>query len=256
MLEKSGGVRVKTDVQLFADCMKKPEFIKTTALESLKKVSQLKHDHFVKVYVDQRKIPTKCQSTLFFAPKFKAFVNKVLPGKFDSVEYDEPRLIIPMLSPTKELFGFQGRSFKPNDPMKYITILINDEYPKCFGLHTVDATKQIMVLEGPIDSMFIPNAIASCGGKLETNLKQLGYPKENIVIVYDNEPRSIHTVKKMQFSLQEGYKVCIWPESLIYKDVNNMIVGGMTSSQVTDIITDNIYSGLAGNLKLLSWKRA
>lgn len=256
LIDKSGRMEQPlAPVQEFANKMKKPVFVKTTALNDLKKVSQLKVGHPVKEYVQNRHIPTNWHSKLFYAPKFKAFVNTALPGKFESEENDEPRLIIPFLDENKEMFGFQGRSFRKKTDLKYITIMLDESKPKMFGLEELNPSKTIYIFEGPIDAMFIPNSLASAGGRIDSNLKLTNFPKDNIVIVYDNEPRNKETVQKMESAVDEGYRVCIWPDSIEQKDVNDMILAGLNSHRLKLIIDDNTFSGLGAKLRLATWKK-
>lgn len=248
--EKLSENKEETPIEEF----KKPKFVSTTGLRVLKKVSQLSHDHPVKVYVDRRKIPSHFHWKLFYAPKFKAWVNSMLPGKFESTEKDEPRLIIPFLDKEENLFGFQGRSFSKTG-VRYITIMLDENKPKIFGLDSIDRDRPIYVFEGPIDSMFVPNSIASAGGDLTSHLATASIPKDRAVIVYDNERRNVHTVKKMLKSIEDGYRVCVWPENVVEKDVNDMIMSGIPPDQVKTIIDANTYSGLEAKLHLTIWRR-
>jgi len=243
------GTRVKTDVEVFADKMKKPTFIKATALNSLKKISQLNWDHPAKKYVSERLIPNAYHSKLFYAPKFKKFVNSVLPNKFESEANDEPRLIIPFLDEEKNLFGFQGRAFSDNS-IRYITIMLDTSKPKIFNLDACDRNKIHYIFEGPIDAMFAENSLAMAGGSIDWN-----YVNENSVFVYDNEPRSKETCAKIQKVCDMNHKVCIWPENIKSKDLNLMI----QRKEVTDVnklLFDNISSGLEAKLCYTVWKRA
>jgi DNA primase len=169
---------------------------------------------------------------------------------------DEPRLIIPFLDENKQLFGFQGRSFRKDDDLKYITILLDESKPKMFGLDTVDPNKTVYAFEGPIDSLFIPNSVASAGGRIDTNLLLTSLSKSNIVIVYDNEPRNKETIQKMESAIDLGYKIVIWPEHIKEKDINDMILSGSSSSVIKNILEMNIYNDLAAKLKLITWKKA
>lgn len=254
MLEKSGGKTIDPKPD-FTVTMKKPEFVKSTGLSSLKKISSLPVNHPAKVYIQSRCIPSELHHKLFYTSKFKAWVNSILPDKFKDLTKDEPRLIIPFLDEQKNLFGFQGRSFKKNDDLKYITILLDESKPKLFGLDTVDPTKTVYAFEGPIDSLFIPNGIASAGGRIDTNLQLTNLPKSNIVIIYDNEPRNKETVQKMESAIELGYKLVIWPEAVREKDINDMILSGMSISEIKHILDMNIYYDLAAKLKLTTWKK-
>ena len=246
----------RNETQEFVDKMKKPVFVKTTGLKDLKKVSQLKPDHPVKLYIQNRLIPADTQHKLFLVSKFKEWVNTMLPDKFDeeSLKSDEPRLIIPFLDENKNLFGFQGRSFK-KDGVRYITIILDDEKPKIFGLDTMDPNKDIYVVEGPIDSLFLPNGIASAGGDLITPLQFLDVQNTQFVVVYDNEPRNKHTVKHIEKAIDSGYRVCIWPTSIQHKDINDMVLAGYTPEQVKGIIDECTYSGPTAKLHFALWRK-
>lgn len=246
----------KDETQAFVDKMKTPVFVKTTGLKDLRKVSQLKPEHPVKQYISNRLIPSEAHHKLFLVRNFMTWVNTMLPEKFDeeAVKNDEPRLIIPFLDEEKNLFGFQGRSFK-NTGVRYITIILNDEKPKIFGLDAMDPDKDIYVVEGPIDSLFLPNGIASAGGDLITPLQLLDVQKEKFVVVYDNEPRNKHTVKHIEKAIDSGYRVCIWPTALEQKDVNDMVLAGYTKEQVKDIIDERTYSGPTAKLHFALWRK-
>lgn len=239
--------------------VEKPDISKVTVpvflrgdspLKSLKKVSQLPHDHPVKLYVQKRRIPTSVHYKLFYAPKFKGWVNTIIPEKFDA-ENDEPRLIIPLLDRDKKMFGFQGRGFK-KDGIRYITIMIDDTKPKVFGLDTIDEKGKIFVVEGPIDSMFLPNCIAMAGSAI--NLEDIfpNKPKEEIVIVMDNEPRNKQIVSQIDKYIDLGYSVCIWPDNINEKDINDMVLTGMDPE---GIILQNIKRGLTAKAALTQWKK-
>lgn len=242
------------DVETFAEKMKPPVFVKTTALSKLKKVSQLDPDHPVKKYIDSRQIPSHLHYKLFYAPKFGAWVNSMIPDKIKIGEKDEPRLIIPFLDEEKNLFGFQGRSFR-KDGVRYITIMLDETKPKVFGLDTIDESKDIYLLEGPIDSMFLPNAMAAAGGDLSAQIEQTGLLKEKIVVVFDNEPRHSDTIKRMQKAIDAGYRVVIWPSDIQYKDVNDMILSGMKSEYIKDVLDECNYSGPTAKLHFALWRK-
>ena len=244
----------RDEVQEFVDKMKTPVFVKNTGLKDLQKVSQLKAEHPVKEYITKRQIPYDTHYKLFYAKTFKAWVNTMIPDKFEDIEKDEPRLILPFLDKDKNLFGFQGRSFRKTG-IRYITIMLNEDQPKIFGLDTMDPSKDIYVVEGPIDSLFLPNGIASAGGDLISPLQQLDVQKEHFVVVYDNEPRNKDTIKKIEKAIDSGYRVCIWPTAMEQKDINDMVLAGYTIEKVKEIIDECTYSGPTGKLHLAIWRK-
>jgi hypothetical protein len=161
---------------------------------------------------------------------------------------DEPRLVIPFIDKNGILIGFTGRSFK-KDGLRYLTIMLDESKPKIFGLNTVDFTRPYYIVEGPIDSLFIDNAIATgdAGGS-DLALENT----ENAIYVFDNEPRNKQICDRMEKLLDKGYKLCIWPTNLVDKDINDAIMSGLDPQS---IIEKNIYSGLVGKLQLSHWRK-
>jgi transcription elongation factor Elf1 len=242
------------EYEKFVEKMKKPAYM-TGILKGLKKVSQLHPDNPIKKFVVERKIPNEYHARLFACPNFMHFVNNIVPDKFSAAALakDETRLLIPFLDANKSVHAFQGRSLRGPAKVKYLTIILRSDVPKLYGLDTLDASKRIYVVEGPIDSMFIPNAVATAGGDLVSAIGSLN--KSNLVIVYDNEPRSKETYKKLDKAIMQGYSVCIWPENLEHKDINDMVLAGLTSEFIKYIIDQNTYKDLAAKLALQKWSK-
>jgi hypothetical protein len=251
--------REKTDLQVFVEKMKPPVFVKSSPLKHLKKISLFAPSSAVKMWVDARMIPQDSHYRLFFVKQFKHWVNEYcIPDKFDadSLTRDEPRLVIPFLDEEGNMFGFQGRSFKKNAKVRYITIILDDTKPKVFGIDKINKElPHIYVVEGPLDSLFIPNCVASCGSDLTTSLHNIVNDKSKFIVVYDNEPRNEEIVKKINKAIEAGYNVCIWPDGVVEKDINDMVLAGYTPAKVVDIINENVYSGLTAKLRFSEWKK-
>ena len=194
-------------------------------------------------YLTKRKLdPEK----FYFADKFKEWTNtqKVI---FDTIGRDECRIIIPMYNEDKNLIGFQGRSLVPN-LVKYITVMLDEDAPKIYGLDQVDSSKPIYIVEGPFDSTFIQNAVAMCGS--DVNIRSFGW--SNYIYVFDNEPRNREIVNRISKTIDRGDKVVIWPTSIEQKDINDMVLTGLN---VIDVLKSNIYSGLEAKIKFNNWKK-
>ena len=168
---------------------------------------------------------------------------------FEDTKYDEPRIIIPLYY-KKNLIGIQGRSMDFGNPksVKYITVMINDNAPKIYGLDDVELDGPVYVTEGPFDSLFLSNAIAMCGSDVTLDDAQF----TNLVYVLDNEPRNYEIVKKYEKLIQSGKQIVIWPNTIKEKDLNDMIMSGHNVQRVVD---SNIYSGLEATIKLNAWKK-
>lgn len=218
-------------------------------ISSLRKISQLKPTHPARVYVEERRIPSRYHYKLYYTPKFKTWINTLLPNKFDAV-YDEPRLVIPFFDKDKKMYAVQGRSFGNIEP-KYYSIVLDDNYPKLYGLDTVDFNRQYYIVEGPIDSLFLPNAIAMAGSDFSFELPNIN----NAVVIFDNQPRNSEIVRKIESCLNMGMKVVIWPEDMGEKDINDMIKSGMTIQELMVLIRSNIYSGLEGTMQFNKWNK-
>ena len=195
-----------------------------------------------KLYLEKRKLnPTK----FYYADKFKAWSN-TLKETFDSVEYDEPRIIIPLFY-KDNLVGFQGRSLGPNK-VKYITVMISDSAPKIYGLDEIKTNSSVYITEGPFDSTFIKNSVAMCGADADVRKWGISDP----VWIYDNEPRNVEIVKRISNTISKGDKIVIWPSNIVEKDINDMVMSG---HNVQELVESNIYNGLEANLKFNTWKR-
>ena len=193
-------------------------------------------------YLTARKLDT---SKFYYAKKFKKFVNTLKPT-FDDTRYDEERIIIPIYY-NNNLIGLQGRSINPN-PVKYITVMLDDDAPKIYGLDNIRTDAPVYVTEGPFDSTFIRNAIAMCGADADVSRWGISNP----VWIYDNEPRNREIVNRIAKTIDNGDSVVIFPSSMDEKDINDMVIAG---HDVQKIVECNTYSGLEAKLKFNTWKK-
>jgi transcription elongation factor Elf1 len=219
-------------------------------LKNIKKISQLKFDHPAKEYILNRKIPSDQHYKIYYAPKFKTWVNSIIPDKFKFTK-DEPRIILPFLDKKGNLFGLSARGFDP-DGLRYITIMI-DERPKIFGLNEVDFSKRYYVLEGSIDSLFLDNAIAMAGADGNTNgLENV----ENAVFVFDLEYRNKEIMKRVEKIIDKGLNVCLLPKNMAKhgKDINEFVLNGVSPVYIQECIDANIYKGLSAKIRLAELK--
>ena len=222
----------------------KPVF-KSKSVIDLTPVSELNNSHLARAYLLGRGIPEEQFDRLYYCPKFKEWTNKQ-KKVFADTNNDDARIIIPLKDRDGNLFGYQGRSLDADAKMRYVTIMLDEDAPKIFGLDKINPEETVYVTEGPFDSFFIPNSIAMCGS--DVDLRHLDY---QFVFVYDNEPRNKQIVEKITRAAQQGYRVVIFPKNLREKDLNDMVNSGIN---VKDVIESNIYQGLEAQLKLSSWK--
>jgi len=229
-----------------------PDIGVDSVLDPIKRLDTLLPTHPALKYVRDRKIPLKFWPLLYYAPKFKKYVNTVNPGKFNATIDEHPRLIIPFFTNHGKCFAFQGRAFGEEEP-KYYTIKVDETEEKIFGLDRINYAKRIYITEGPIDSLFLPNAIAVSGSSF--NSPTIEALKTNATIIYDNEPRSVTLTKLIKKTINQGFSVCFWPDSVEEKDINEMILSGRSSEDIVDIINKNTYTGARATLRFASWKK-
>jgi len=247
LLERYKGSAPSTPAPKFD--FKPTKFEQIDYFDKLIKISDLKDNHPAKEYIIKRMIPESFWSKLYLCNKFMSFVNEVKPNTFPHTKGEHPRLIIPFYGVDGKPFAFQGRAFGKEQP-KYLTVKIDTSKQKVYGLDRVNLQEHIYIVEGPIDSMFIDNCLAAGGADLTLRVSP-----DNVTYIFDNEPRNKEIIKRMQKVIDDGYNVVIWPNDLQLKDVNDLIISGLTKSEVADIISTNTYSKLSALTKLNDYKK-
>ena len=221
---------------------KVPQF-KKNIFSELETIQDLNTTHPARKYLERRKLPPEYLSKLYYCPKFKEWTNKHKPT-FKDTKYDESRIIIPML--TKDgVIGFQGRALYQS-AIRYITVMLNDDSPKIYGLDKIDDSKKVYITEGPFDSLFLDNSIAMCGA--DVNVSQYNWQK---IYIYDNEPRNRQIADRMSKTIDNGNEIVIWPTQIKEKDINDMVLAG---HEVKSVVECNTYKGLEAKLKFTDWK--
>ena len=241
------------DVQALIPEQPKTQLLEDDILESLSRLDTLEVSHPAIQYLMKRKIPRDKWHLLYFAPRFKKFTNSVTPKFVEPIIDEHPRMIIPFFTRAGKCFAYQARAYGNEEP-KYYTIKVDETEEKIYGLDRVDFGKRIYVVEGPIDSLFLPNAIAVSGSSFDTpTIRQL---LTNATIVMDNEPRNKEIVKQLEKYIELGYSVCMFPDTIQQKDINEMILhGGMTPDEIIEVINTNTYTGMEAKLKFINWRK-
>lgn len=225
----------------------KPTFKKSLDLPS---IDSLPEAHFAKVYVQQRRIPKDFFSQLYYAEDFATFIQSL--GIEKELSKEDKRLVIPFYDQEKNLIAIQGRALGESK-LRYITIKLHEDNHKFFGLDRIDEEKMIYVVEGPIDSMFLDNAVATADSNLESITSI--YDKSKVTLIFDNEPRNKEIVKKIDEAIEKHYQVVIWPEMIESKDINDMILDGFSPDEIQDIISKYTFVNLRAKAELVNWKK-
>ena len=96
--------------------------------------------------------------------------------------------------------------------------------------------------------MFIPNALAMAGAAVSYDVLP-----HNATFIYDNEPRNTQIVKRMEKVIESGYNIVIWPDDVMSKDINDMVLIGINPVK---IIRENTFSGLEAKMRIVQWKKS
>lgn len=222
--------------------------------KNLQKVSQLPHDHYAKKYIVQRCIPSKEHFRLYYTKAFYKWANSIVPDKFPeySIKNDEARIVLPFINEEGYVFGFSGRSINKNTSLRYVTVIFNETENKIFGLDRIDRSKDIIVVEGQFDALFIDNAVALAGS--DGNLDYIA-KKKDMVLVLDNQPRNRELVYKLGHLVYNDYRVVIWPNTFPYKDINEAVMDGIEPLMIEKMIRNNTVSGLEAQIRFSNWKK-
>ena len=230
----------------------KPKFEKPVFKKQgdLKSIADLNKEHPAVKYINARQIPREYHKEIFFTERFYNWVKQQKPSSTE-VYGDQCRIIIPFIKRDEgqdRWFGFQGRSLDPRDKLRYITIMLDENEPKIYGLNRINETKPVYIVEGPFDSLFLDNSVAMAGSDIDPRT----YNWSDYIWVYDTEPRNREIVNRISKSIDRGDKVVIWPHNLQQKDINDMFLSG---HNVKSMVESNIYQGIEAKIKLNSWKK-
>jgi len=238
---------------------KKPEFTFDTPkfkpnndlLESIICVDNLESDHPCREFVERRKIPDIHYKNLYFTENFAKFAHKI---DVSVKAPDDARLVIPIFDSEQQMIGIQGRSLDPQAEIRYITIKANKDIERMwFGLDRLGEDKTVFVVEGPIDSLFLDNALAMVGICDGSVLPQELIGK-TVIFALDNEPRNPQVIAQMKKIISNGNKIVIW-DDVDGKDINDMILSGKTKSQLMTLMQRCACSGAEALLKLNAWRK-
>ena len=238
-----------TPTPAFTEIKSTPIFRERIELDSIDKLPE---EHYCKKYVSFRKIPESYWSQLYFAEDFKKFVG-TLGLSNETLKENDPRLVIPFYGKDKRIVAIQGRALGESK-LRYITLKMHDDNQKVFGCDRINEDELIYVVEGPIDSMFLENAVATADSNLESITSI--YDKSKVVLVFDNEPRNKEIVMKIDKAIENHYNVVIWPEMIESKDINDMILlDRFSPDEIQDIISKNTFVNLRAKAEFVNWKK-
>lgn len=227
---------------------------KSKLFEHAEWCDKLPSGHFCLEYLQKRKIPEQWYSKLLFTQHYKQFCDALIPNHGKQLT-DDARLVIPFYDGYNSLVAVSGRALETSDyKLRYVTLRTDDSKDKLiFGVDRMNIHEPVKIVEGPIDSLFLSNCIASGDANLSLTSKNISAGKK--ILIFDNEPRNKEIVKMIEVAIKSDNYVVIWPNTVKGKDVNEMVMSGLTISEIEDIISSNTFSGLEAQAKFIFWKK-
>lgn len=226
---------------------KKIEDIKLLAkkLENDKRIAEEKEavKHFIPVTSDHwlaKKAIGICKNRKIPEHIFKRFYVS-LKGKYTN------RLIIPFLDNKGSIYYYQGRDLVGFTP-KYLNRKTGRD-SAIYNYYNVNKDKPVMVLEGPIDSMFVENGIAVLGLSISEIVREK-LDELNCYYLFDDDragqQKSVEYLKtgKFVFNWRKFKKEKYIPDHI--KDINDVYLHLDLNETISfeyfkDYFTDNYY---------------
>ena len=217
-------------------------------------LSDLPSGHFCLNYAQNRLIPEEHYDKLLFTSNYKAFCDELIPNH-DKKLIEDARLVIPYFNYQNELIAVSGRALETSDrTLRYVTLRTDDSENKLvYGMDRVNLNERVYLVEGPIDSLFLKNCVASGDANLALTVKNIQAKK--ITLIFDNEPRDKEVCKLIENAIKSNHDVVIWPDNTDGKDINEMVLNGFSSSEIQEIIDSNTFFGLEAIAKFTFWKK-
>jgi transcription elongation factor Elf1 len=213
----------------------------------------LPETHFCVKYLNLRRIPKEHLNKFLFTANYEKFVKNLFPNVDKEISADA-RLVIPYYDEYNDIIAVTGRALqKTEEKLRYVTVR-SDEHATgklIYGTERINKNKKVFIVEGPIDSLFVSNCVASGDSALLQTASQLKV--DDCVLVWDNEPRNKQIANLMKMAIAKGMRVVIWPDNIKGKDINEMIING--TDNIDSIISNNTFSGIEAIMKFNYWKK-
>jgi len=226
-----------------------PKFKPKPTTIDLPSIGSLPCDHHARLFYSGRKMPNDFLDKVFYADDFMSWAQSVSEIDYSNLGREESRMVIPFFDTEGKLIAAQGRALGSHE-LRYITIKVSEDSPKVYGLERWNSENTTYIVEGPIDSMFLPNCLAVAGGDLQS----IKIDKKQCVLIFDNESRNEHTVKKLMKSIDDGWSVVIWPKDKKFKDINDLVISGLSTDEILEMINKNTMKGLEADWAAREWR--
>ena len=208
----------------------------------------MKENHPAVQYCKSRKLPDYKLSYIYYVDDISKIAS-VLPEYRDRIKTNEPRIVLPIYDRDNTLCGLTMRAID-NNKLRYLKIRFDEEKPMIYGYDRINLSENIICVEGEIDSLFLDNAVAVGGSG--TMMKIADFLPDDTIYVFDNQPRNEQVCKQIKKAIDMGKTVCIFPNTLLAKDINDMAKMGY---DVNHIVRNNCYNNGEARIHLSYWEK-
>lgn len=215
-------------------------------LRGIPSLIELDENHIARLYTTERQIPDEALFDIYYVSDMNILAQK-LPKYKNTILDKTPRIILPFRNKHGKLTHIQGRAIdKVSKSNRYITLEIIPDQIKIFGEDRANFDEVLFVVEGPIDSLFLDNAVAMGGADVDYKK----FKKDKTIFIYDNET-SPEIINRMKNAVAAGFRVCIWGTEVNgYNDINNMMEKFETSEKLREYILYHSKTGLSAELEI------
>lgn len=218
-------------------------------LGGMLRIDQLPSTHIARQYVENRKIPESAFERLFYTKHFRTDLMSFETDPEKQVHIpDDERLVIPFWTQDGRMKIVQGRAFDKNAYLRYSTVKPRHEDTKVYGEDIINRQKTVLCVEGPIDSLFLPNCVATADADLLSAQADIYIP--------DNQYRNREVCIGIQKMIDKGVKIVLFPPHVPWKDINDMVKdGNMTQTELFKLIASNVYQGMMASLRFAELRK-
>lgn len=209
--------------------------------------------HPVYNFCIDRKLPAAALTRLFFSDDAHTWLaSQGIPDEKNTVNDGVSFLVQPFTMPDGRWYGAQLRRV---DKKEFFTFRWAEDPLKVFGLDNWDPSQLTYMVEGPIDSLFLPNCLAAAGSDLLDSMHLLDQhgllpPHTPIVYVWDNEPRNKEITRHLRNAIRLHESVVVWTNGFPHKDINDAVKAGV---DVVSIVAKRTFSGITADMEFQQW---
>jgi len=201
-------------------------------------------------FLKRRKIPEERYSSLLFCPDINTLLEFYAPLGYKKLNYTSPRLVIPVTA-EKSLVGYVTRSIEDNDPIRYYNIKVSDKL-FIWGQERINIKKEVYIVEGVLDALFIPNSLAALSAtRFQQALQWVrGMGAKTITLIFDNEPRNTQIRSLVSKFIKNGERLTLltgYP-----KDINDIVLQ-TPEIDLAKLLKEKTVFGLDAQLAFSRW---